>query len=89
MLIMRLAFSKQNHLLEGYSVDAKPNVKIGRRDLFRVVTAVTVAAAAVAVQPSPSSAGGAKENQDKRRAQYQANAVEVQTFYRVNRYPKK
>jgi hypothetical protein len=70
-------------------VDEKPNIKIGRRDLFRAVTAVAIAAGAVAAQPSPSSAGSTKENQDKRKAQYQANAAEVQTFYRVNRYPKK
>jgi hypothetical protein len=86
---MRLAVFDQSHLLEGSSVDAKPDVKIGRRDLFRVVTAVGIAAAAVAAQPSPSGAGRTKENQDKRKAQYQANAVEVQTFYRVNRYPEK
>jgi hypothetical protein len=73
-------------------VDEKPNIKIGRRDLFRGLTAVAIAAAAVAAQPSSSGAVSSKENQekrDKRKAQYQANAAEVQTFYRVNRYPKK
>ena len=73
-------------------MDEKPNIKIGRRDLFRGLTAVAIAAAAVAAQPSPSGAVSTKENQgkrDKRKAQYQANAAEVQTFYRVNRYPKK
>jgi hypothetical protein len=71
-------------------VDEKPNIKIGRRDLFRGLTAVAIAAAAVAAQPpSPSGAISTKENRDKRKAQYQANAAEVQTFYRVNRYPKK
>ncbi|HEY0801885.1 MAG TPA: hypothetical protein VGD54_13650 [Steroidobacteraceae bacterium] len=70
-------------------MDEKPNIRIRRRDLFRGLTAVAIAASAVAAVPSTSGAISTKENQDKRKAQYQADAAEVQTFYRVNRYPKK
>ena len=31
----------------------------------------------------------AAARRDKRKAQYQANSPEIQTFYRVNRYPAK
>jgi hypothetical protein len=59
---------------------------IRRRDLVRVVAAAAAAATAAvpAEQPAEKSV-----RQDKRRPQYQANSTEVQTFYRVNRYPAK
>ena len=61
------------------------NPNIGRRDLLRVLAAGTGAAAASAapLAAAPQTADAAK----KRRARYQANSPEVQTFYRVNRYP--
>ena len=40
----------------------------------------------------PGSRGVAADTEtrdDKRRARFQVNAAEVQTFYRVNRYPKR
>ncbi len=65
---------------------------IRRRDVLFGVSA-SAAAVAVAVragsQPSPTAKTGAAGSLDKRRAQYQANSPEVQTFYRVNRYPVK
>jgi len=64
------------------------NPTIGRRDLLRVLTvgaaaasSAPVAVAAVAPQPTNSANPG--------KARYQANSPEVQTFYRVNRYPVK
>ena len=60
------------------------NPKIGRRDLLRVLAI----GAATATTSACSSAGADKSKfPDKRRARYQANSPEVQTFYRVNRYP--
>ena len=59
----------------------------GRRNLFRAfVTAAAVAAAGdVAIlEPAAATSGSRSE---KRRARYQPNSPEVQTFYRVNRYP--
>jgi len=60
---------------------------VHRRDLLRTV--ITGAAAAAAMNTVALNASVAKpENRsDKRRARYHASSVEVQEFYRVNRYP--
>jgi hypothetical protein len=71
-----------------YDMDNRLNPNIGRRDLLRVLAAGAGAAAvnaAPAVAAAPESSDAAK----KRRARYQADSPEVQTFYRVNRYPRK
>jgi len=60
------------------------NPEIGRRDLLHVV-AIGAAAASTSAYAS-EEAGGFPE---KRKAHYQADSPEVQTFYRVNRYPAK
>ena len=59
---------------------------LGRREFLRTLGAgATVAAAAT---PLADDARADKENNDeKRKARYQPNSQEVQTFYRVNRYP--
>jgi hypothetical protein len=60
------------------------NPKIGRRDLMRVLAIGT----ATATTSACTSAGADKfKFPDKRRARYHADSPEVQTFYRVNRYP--
>jgi hypothetical protein len=67
----------------------KTGKKLGlsRRKFFKTLG---VGAAAVAVAPLATEAEAAGENRDERKkARYQANAPEVQTFYRVNRYPTK
>ncbi len=60
------------------------NPEIGRRDLLRVL-----AIGAAAATTSACASGEAGDFPDKRRAPYQADSREVQTFYRVNRYPAK
>jgi hypothetical protein len=60
------------------------NPTIGRRDLLRVV-----AVGAAAATTSSCASADAEEFPDKRKARYQADSREVQTFYRVNRYPAK
>ena len=60
------------------------NPKIARRDLLRVLAVGAAAATTSACAPTD-----AKEFPDKRKAHYQADSREVQTFYRVNRYPAK
>ncbi len=63
-----------------------------RRDVFLVVTSAGVAATlGSAVSPTAPAATSAQlaARGDKRRPQYQPNSAEVQTFYRVNRYPAK
>jgi hypothetical protein len=62
----------------------RSNLKIGRRDVLRVL-----ALGAVAATTSGSGAVAAEQFPDKRKARYQADSPEVQTFYRVNRYPAK
>jgi hypothetical protein len=66
-------------------LDEQRKTLIRRRDLL---LAVTVSGAAVAMG-SASSPTPAELRRDRRKPQYQANSPEVQTFYRVNRYPVK
>jgi hypothetical protein len=58
--------------------------KIARRDLLRVLAVGAAAATTSACNPAD-----AEDFPDKRKAHYQADSAEVQTFYRVNRYPAK
>jgi hypothetical protein len=63
---------------------------IRRRDVLRVAAASSLAAAiGSASVPSAAADTDTSDRRDKRRPQYQANSPEVQTFYRVNRYPAK
>ena len=63
------------------------NLTIDRRDLLAVLT---VGAAAASVAPVAATAVPQPNNTAKPgKARYQANSPEVQTFYRVNRYPVK
>ncbi len=60
--------------------------KIGRRDFFHTFGAGAVA---VAATPLAIDAKADTENYDeKRMTRYKPNSAEVQTYYRVNRYPK-
>ena len=59
---------------------------IGRRDVLRALTGVAVAAAAGTAPLAPAAADS-ESGSEKRKARYQADSPEVQTFYRVNRYP--
>jgi len=70
------------------SVDMNRKGMIGRRELFRVA-ASDGAAAAVATASSGADDPSRKSDRGKRKSQYQPNAPEVRTFYRVNSYPTK
>jgi len=59
-----------------------------RRDVLRALTGAAVAAAASTVPLAPA-ATDSETNSEKLKARYQANSPDVQTFYRVNRYPAK
>jgi hypothetical protein len=69
-------------------MDEPRTTKIRRRDLLLAVS-VSGVAAAVSVASIGSTGSAAVVRRDKRKPQYQANSPEVQTFYRVNRYPGK
>jgi hypothetical protein len=57
---------------------------IGRRDLLRAL-----AVGAAAATTGACTSADADNFPDKSRARYRADSSEVQTFYRVNRYPAK
>ena len=80
--------------LEMTDMERRLNPDIGRRDLLRVLAtgAGAVAASAAPLAAPAAAAAAERENADaakKRRARYQPNSPEVQTFYRVKRYPAK
>ena len=61
---------------------------LGRRGLLRaVITGAAAAAGLTAAVVRETTAARPDNPNDKRRARYQPNSAEVQTFYRVNRYP--
>jgi hypothetical protein len=67
----------------------QPDALVRRRD---VVRALVVGAGIAATASGPAAAPAVADtetNTEKRKARYQANSPEVQTFYRVNRYPAK
>jgi hypothetical protein len=66
-------------------MDERRKTLIRRRDLLLGVTV----ASAIATVGGASGETSSEIRRDKRRPQYQANSPEVQTFYRVNRYPVK
>jgi hypothetical protein len=60
--------------------------KLGRRDFLRAMGAGAGVAATTAV-PLAASAAASESDAEKKKARYQANSTDVQTFYKVNRYP--
>jgi hypothetical protein len=63
---------------------------IGRRQLLRTGLFGIVATAASTLETGTvAAAADTKPGIGKRKARFQANAAEVQNFYRVNRYPKR
>jgi hypothetical protein len=61
--------------------------KMRRRDVFRAAAAAGAAIAATGTTAVMAAAAEPTGSASKRKARYQANAAEVQNFYRVNRYP--
>ena len=62
------------------------NPNLCRRDLLRVLTA-GVGAAAAGSAPIAVAATRGTDADKRQRARYQPNSPDVQSFYRVNRYP--
>ena len=60
--------------------------KLGRRDILRAMGA-GAGLAATAAAPLATEAVASESDADKKKARYQANSADVQTFYKVNRYP--
>jgi hypothetical protein len=60
-------------------------MNVHRRDLFRLLLAgAATVVGTVGYEAAAAEAGG---RDSKRKARYRADSVEVQSFYRVNRYP--
>ena len=64
---------------------ADNKIEVHRRNLLRVLAL----GGAVTAMPLAPAAADTETNTEKRKARYQADSPEVQTFYRVNRYPAK
>jgi hypothetical protein len=60
---------------------------LGRREFLRTLGAGATVAAAAATPLADDARADSENNDEKRKARYQPNSQEVQTFYRVNRYP--
>jgi hypothetical protein len=60
---------------------------LGRREFLRTLGAGATVAAAASGPLAGEARADTETNDEKRKARYQANSPEVQTFYRVNRYP--
>ena len=64
----------------------RPLTSVRRRDLLRLAIAGAGATVVSTVVPEPAAAKSVDLN-EKRKARYRADSVEVQDFYRVNSYP--
>jgi hypothetical protein len=60
---------------------------LGRREFLRTLGAGATVAASAATPMADEARVDSESNDEKRKARYQPNSREVQTFYRVNRYP--
>jgi hypothetical protein len=69
---------------EAIAMNDRFDSKIARRDILRVL-----AFGAAAATTSDRVSVAAESFPDKRKARYHPDSPEVQTFYRVNRYPAK
>jgi hypothetical protein len=72
---------------EGTAMKGQEKEKLGRRDFLRAMGA-GAGLAVTAAAPLAAEAVAAESDADKKKARYQANSTDVQSFYRVNRYPK-
>jgi len=63
--------------------------KVGRRDFLRALGAGAGVAVTAPGPLAPEAAAESDPQNEKRKARYQANAPDVQAYYRVNRYPTK
>lgn len=60
---------------------------IGRRDVLRAFGAGAGVAVTAAAPLATAARADSENNDEKRKARYQGNSKDIQTFYRVNRYP--
>jgi hypothetical protein len=68
--------------------DRRPHLAANRREFVRVLT-LGASTAVASVVPMASATADSETDIEKRKPRYQEHSPEVQTFYRVNRYPAK
>jgi hypothetical protein len=71
---------------EGTAMKQQDKAKLGRRDFLRAMGA-GAGLAVTAAAPLATEAAAAESDAEKKKARYKANSADVQTFYKVNRYP--
>ena len=60
--------------------------QLGRRDFLRAMGA-GAGLAATAAAPLATGAAASESDAEKKKARYQPNSTDVQTYYKTNRYP--
>ena len=60
--------------------------KLGRRDFLRAMGA-GAGLAVTAAAPHATGAAASESDAERKKARYQPNSSDVQSFYKVNRYP--
>jgi hypothetical protein len=60
--------------------------KLGRRDFLRAMGA-GAGLAVTAAAPLATGAAASESDAERKKARYQPNSSDVQSFYKVNRYP--
>lgn len=63
--------------------------KVGRRDFLRALGAGAGVAVTASGPLVEEAAADSESNDEKRKARYKADSPDVQSYYRVNRYPAK
>ncbi|MFY9685512.1 MAG: formate dehydrogenase [Pseudolabrys sp.] len=76
-----------DELKEGTAMKEQNKEKLGRRDFLRAMGA-GAGLAVTAAAPLATETVAAESDSDKKKARYQANSTDVQSYYRTNRYPK-
>jgi hypothetical protein len=71
---------------EGTAMKQQDKAKLGRRDFLRAMGA-GAGLAVTAAAPLAPEAAASESDVEKKKSRYQANSTDVQTFYKVNRYP--
>ena len=71
---------------EGTAMKEQDKAKLGRRDFLRAMGAGAGVAATTTV-PLATTAVAAESDADKKKARYQPNSTDVQSYYKSNRYP--
>jgi hypothetical protein len=75
-----------NEFEEGTAMKQQDKIKLGRRDFLRAMSA-GAGLAVTAAAPLATEAAASESDADKKKARYKADSADVQTFYKVNRYP--